>query len=435
MANEHALFFYRRNMMSIQAPRGTNDIFGDYMLRWQRLENIVRELCKDFAFKEIRTPIFEHSELFNRVGETTDIVQKEMYSFKDKGDRDITLKPEGTAGVVRAYIEKNIAADIQPTKLFYITPAFRYEKPQAGRLRQFHQFGIEIFGSDSANADAEVISLGYQMLGRLGITNVKLHINSLGGPECRSRYNETLKSYFVTNKEALCATCKDRLEKNPLRILDCKNESCKVIIKDAPLMLNQLGPECKAHFEELQELLQSMNIQFSVDPWIVRGLDYYTRTVFEFISEEIGAQGTVCGGGRYNGLIEECGGKSTPAVGFGAGIERLLMTMEASNGDPAIKEPVDIYVGSMGKKATVQAFSLVNELRMNGISTEMDLMERSVKAQMKYANKIGARYTLILGDNELAEGSANVKNMDSGEQVRVLFTQLIEYMKKAKMEE
>jgi len=422
--------------MLTRAPKGTNDLFGDKMLAWLDFEEKVRQLCKDFGYKEIRTPIFEHTELFQRgVGETTDIVQKEMYTFEDKKGRSITLKPEGTAGVVRAYLEQKMYADPQPTKLYYITPAFRYEKPQAGRMRQFHQFGIESFGSDEPIADAEVISLAAQMLERLGITNVKLHLNSLGGPECRKNYNEVLKSFLNNNIDKLCNTCKERFEKNPLRILDCKNESCKEVIRDAPLAVDYLGEDCKKHFDTLKSLLDNMGIEYIVDPWIVRGLDYYTKTVFEFISGEIGAQGTVCGGGRYNGLIEECGGQPTPAVGFGAGIERLLMTIEASKGPLKYEKSTDIFIGSMGEAALNKAASMVTILRKNNINAEMDLLGRSVKAQMKYANKIGAKYSIVLGDNELQEGKGNIKNMDTHEQVTIKLEEILEYMKSKKTEE
>lgn len=418
--------------MLTQAPRGTGDIFGEEMNAWHDLENTVRNLCKDYAFYEIRTPIFEHTELFSRgVGETTDIVQKEMYTFNDKGNRSITLKPEGTAGVVRAYLERNLYADVQPTKLYYITPAFRYEKPQAGRMRQFHQFGVELFGSDEPAADAEVIALAAEMLRRLKINNVELNINSLGGPECRKRYNKVLMDFLKTHENELCPTCRERMEKNPLRVLDCKNENCQLILKDAPLMLDNLGVECKAHFESLLSILDAMNINYKVNPWIVRGLDYYTGTVFEFISNEIGAQGTVCGGGRYNGLIEECGGQSTPAVGFGAGIERLLLTIETSNGKTEYENFVDIYVGSIGKEATIKAAALVNELRKNNVCAQMDLLGKSVKAQMKYANKIGARYSIILGDNELSANKGTIKNMITGEQTDISLDNITKTIKNA----
>ncbi len=417
--------------MLTKAPRGTSDLYGNEMLRWQELENTVRGLCRDFSYQEIRTPMFEHTELFSRsVGETTDVVQKEMYTFLDKGFRSISLKPEGTAGVVRAYLERNMYADIQPTKLFYITPAFRYEKPQAGRLRQFHQFGVELFGSDHPSADAEIIALGVQMLERLNIKNVELNINSLGGPECRKKYNEILKGFIDDNIETLCPTCKERAVKNPLRVLDCRETTCKEVLKVAPPIIEYLDIECKTHFEQLQELLDAMNIKYTVNPWVVRGLDYYTKTVFEFISKEIGSQGTICGGGRYNGLIEECGGSPTPAVGFGAGIERLLLTITASNGNNEIKTSVDLYIGTMGFKANVKAAELVQALRRANIKAEIDLLGRSVKAQMKYANKINAKYSLIIGDNELSENQAMLKNMDTGEQIKVVLDSLVEEMAK-----
>lgn len=415
--------------INYQAPRGTNDILGNYMKAWTRLEEIVRELCRDFGFNEIRTPVFEHTELFQRgVGETTDIVQKEMYTFIDKGNRSITLKPEGTAGVVRAYLERKLYSETQPTKLFYVTPAFRYERPQAGRLRQFHQFGVEVFGSDEPIADAEVISLGSNMLERLGITNVELNINSLGGPECRKKYNEKLKNFLSENILELCDTCKERYDKNPLRILDCKNPSCNNVIEKAPLIIDTLGSECKEHFNGVLELLEAMNIKYNINPWIVRGLDYYTKTVFEFISKDIGAQGTVCGGGRYNNLIEECGGSSTPAVGFGAGIERLLMTMEAVNGKIEYESQVDIYIGSMGKEARKKAIALVNELRRSGVCGENDLIGRSIKAQMKYANKIGAKFAIIIGDNELETNEITIKNMINSEEKKVEIDKAVEYI-------
>lgn len=422
--------------MLTRAPKGTYDIVGDQLNDRRYLEDKLRNLCDNFGFKEIRTPIFEHTELFQRgVGETTDIVQKEMYDFLDKAGRSICLKPEGTAGVVRAFLEQKIYAEPQPTKLFYITPAFRYEKPQKGRFRQFHQFGVELFGSDSPVADAEVISIAAEMLDRLGIKNVKLNLNSLGGPECRKNYNSKLKSFLSENFNNLCPTCQERYEKNPLRVLDCKNESCQTVIKDAPLMIDNLGPECKAHFESLQLLLDGMGIEYVVNPWIVRGLDYYTKTVFEFISDEIGAQGTVCGGGRYNGLIEECGGAPTPAVGFGAGIERLILTMEATNGKREYKASCDVYLGALGEHAKTVVVPIVTKLRSQGIYAEMDLLDRSAKAQMKYANKIGAKFAAIIGDNEINENQVTLKNMDAHEQVELKFDEIADYMLKVKSEE
>ena len=403
-------------MSQIKALRGTKDIYGADMKAWHKLEEIIRGLCIDFGFNELRTPVFELTNLFQRgVGETTDIVQKEMYTFIDKGDNNITLKPEGTAPTVRSYLEHKMYADTQPTKLYYMTPAFRYEKPQAGRQRQFHQFGIELFGAESATADAEVIAIASTLLERLGIKKVELHINSLGGPECRAQYNVTLSRFLAEHKDDLCPLCQERMEKNPLRVLDCKNPKCAELVKDAPTVLDCLGEDCQAHFQALQDLLTQMNIPFIIDPSIVRGLDYYTKTVFEFISNDIGSQGTVCGGGRYDKLVEEVGGAPTPAVGFGAGIERLLLVQAAENGATEDIPSRDIYIGAMGDAAVIKAHSLVHQLRQNGISAESDHMKRSVRAQMKYANKIGARYSFIIGDNEIANGTANMKNMDTGD--------------------
>ncbi|HOA79874.1 MAG TPA: histidine--tRNA ligase [Defluviitaleaceae bacterium] len=416
--------------MLTKAPRGTKDLFGDEMNAWLEMENIIRDLCRDFSYGEIRTPIFEHTELFQRgVGETTDIVQKEMYSFQDKKGRNITLKPEGTAGAVRSYIEQKMYAGIQPTRLYYITPAFRYEKPQAGRMRQFHQFGIELLGSDSPTADVEVITVAFELLKRMGITKVKLHINSLGGPECRKKYNEKLKEYLKDNLNNLCETCRDRFERNPLRILDCKNESCSVIVSNAPTVLDVLGDECRSHFEQVKALLDEMGISYIVDTGIVRGLDYYTKTVFEFISTDIGAQGTICGGGRYNNLVEELGGQATAAVGFAVGLERLMMVAEAENGKKEYAQYKDIFIGSIGDAAILKAHSLIYKLRQAGIIAEGDHFNRSVKAQMKYADKIGARYSMIIGEDEINKGKALLKNMNTKEEIEVSFLDLVNTMK------
>jgi len=421
--------------MGISAPRGTNDFYGNYMDAVQKLEATMRTLCEDFGYNEIRTPIFERLELFQRgVGETTDIVQKEMYTFVDKSkqQREFALKPEGTAGVVRAYLERKMYADTQPTKLYYLTPAFRYEKPQAGRFRQFHQFGVELFGAEAPSADAEIIGLGYQMLMRLGIEKVKLHINSLGNSDTRKKYNELLMRFLNEKEEHLCSTCKERMVKNPLRVLDCKVESCQEVIKDAPLMLNNLSVEDKEHFDGVLELLDEMNIPYEINPWIVRGLDYYTRTVFEFISEDIGAQGTVCGGGRYDALISQMGGAPTPAVGFGAGIERLLLTIANTQGEFQADAKVDLYVGYMGDRARKKAFGITNTLRAAGIRTSTDLFGKSVKNQMKYANKINAKYSLIIGDNELETGEVVIKNMETGDRADVKIEEISNYIRDAK---
>ncbi|MCI1931320.1 MAG: histidine--tRNA ligase [Clostridia bacterium] len=417
--------------MLTQAPKGTKDIFGAEMPLWQQTEALMRKICGDFGIEEIRTPIFEHTELFLRsVGDTTDIVQKEMYTFNDKAGRSITLRPESTAGVARAYIEHGMFNDAQPTKLFYIAPTFRYENTQAGRQRQFHQFGIEMFGSYSPALDAEVISVAAHLMESLGVKDIELRINSLGGPECRKRYNQKLKEFIGKNIDGLCKECKSRYEKNPLRVLDCKEEGCKRIIADAPSVIDCLGPECREHFEKLQEILTNMGIKFVVDPMIVRGLDYYTRTVFEFVTTSIGAQSTVCGGGRYDNLIEQCGGPKTGAVGFGLGMERLLLTLQAQNGEAQYKPYRDIFIGSIGQKGFVKSQAITYELRKQGIKAECDTVGRSVKAQMKYANKIGAAYSMIIGDDEIEKDCANLKNMAEGESKEIKLSLLAEEIKK-----
>ena len=416
--------------MLTQAPRGTRDIFGAEIKKWQEVEAKIREICENAGIEEIRTPIFEHTELFLRgVGETTDIVNKEMYTFNDKGDRSITLKPEGTAGIARAYIEHGMNNMPQPIKLYYLSaPTFRYEKAQAGRQRQFHQFGVEMLGSLSPAQDAEAISVAARLIESLGIENIELRLNSLGCPECRGRYNKALREFIGENLENLCPTCKERYEKNPLRVLDCKEEKCKKIIENAPSVLDCLDEECTAHFNKVQEILTEMGIKFVVDPKIVRGLDYYTRTVFEFVTNSIGAQGTVCGGGRYDKLIEECGGQPTGAVGFGLGMERLLLTLEAQNGKFENKPYKDIYIGAIGDKGFVKAQAVTYNLRKEGIKAECDTVGRSVKAQMKYANKIGAKYSVIIGDNEIAEDKVSLKNMETGDVQEIKLSEIANYI-------
>ncbi|MBU5463867.1 histidine--tRNA ligase [Anaerotignum sp. MSJ-24] len=417
--------------MLTEAPKGTKDIYGSYMEEWQRVEQVMRELCSDFGIKEIRIPIFEHTELYLRgVGETTDIVQKEMYTFKDKADRSITLRPEGTAGVARSFIEHGMYNNPQPTRRFYIGPMFRYENTQKGRQRQFHQFGVEMLGSYSPALDAEAISVVAELLKRLGIKDVELRINSLGCNECRQRYNTALKEYIGSNIDKLCDDCKSRFDKNPLRVLDCKEESCQRIIAEAPVVLDYLDDECKEHFETVKAILDDMGIKYTVDEKIVRGLDYYTRTVFEFVANGIGAQGTVCGGGRYDNLIAECGGQPMGCAGFAVGIERLLLMLEAQNGEFKETNEMDIYIGSIGKEGLVKSQGIAYRMRSEGIRAEGDSVGRSVKAQMKYANKIGAKYSVILGDNEIAEDTANLKNMETGEQEQIKVSELVEIMKK-----
>lgn len=407
--------------MAIQLVKGTKDLYGSEVIQWQKLENDIRNICAAFGIGEIRTPMFEFTELFARgVGETTDIVQKEMYTFTDDGNRSLTLRPEGTAGTVRAYIEHGMHNQPQPTKLYYISPTFRCENTQAGRQRQFHQFGIEMFGSYSAAQDAEAISVATTLLEKLGVKNVELRINSLGCPQCRKQYNKMLREFIGSHLEKLCPTCKERYQKNPLRVLDCKEEGCQKIIADAPSVLECLDEQCSAHFQKVQSILNEMGIAFTVDPKIVRGLDYYTRTVFEFVSDGL----TVCGGGRYDNLVEQCGGKPTGAVGFGMGIERLMMILEKQYGCMEQKSDVLLYIGSMGEKGLFKAQALTLQLRKEGIHAECDTVERSVKAQMKYANKIGALYSVIIGDTELQENKLELKNMTEGTSETISLSQL-----------
>lgn len=411
----------------ITMPKGTKDVVPAESYKWQYIEGIARETAELFRLKEIRTPVFEHTELFARgVGETSDIVTKEMYTFKDKGDRSITLKPEGTAGVVRSYIENGLGNATLPAKMFYLTPCFRYERPQAGRLREFHQFGVEIFGASSPLTDAEAIITADTLLKKLGI-KVQLYINSIGCPSCRANYNKALKEFFAPKLDSLCYDCKTRFEKNPLRLLDCKEEECKKINADAPKILDYLCEDCSAHFEEVKNCLTSAGVDYQIDSRIVRGLDYYTRTVFEFVSTSIGAQGTVCAGGRYDKLIEELGGNPTPAVGFAAGLERLLIVMEKTG--VAIPEPkqLTVYLAGMDKACRIKAFAICNELRKAGILAETDHMERSVKAQFKYADKVGAKFVAVIGGNELENGVMSVKNMQTGESEQVAFDNAVAY--------
>ncbi len=411
----------------INIPKGTKDILPSDSYKWQYVEGVAREVAKLFNVKEIRTPVFEHTELFQRgVGDTTDVVTKEMYTFKDKGDRSITLKPEGTAGVVRAFIENGLYNGTLPAKMYYIIPAFRYERPQAGRLREFHQFGVEIFGAKGAQTDAEAIMIADSLLKKLGL-KVQLYINSIGCPTCRAAYNKALKEFFAPHVDKLCYDCKTRYEKNPLRLLDCKEEECRKINKDAPKILEYLCEDCSAHFEEVKGCLADAGIDYVIDSRIVRGLDYYTRTVFEFVSTSIGAQGTVCAGGRYDRLIEELGGNPTPAVGFAAGIERLLIVMEQTGVVIPEEQKPTVYLAGMDAECRKKAFAIAAELRNAGIFAEIDHMDRSVKAQFKYADKIGAKHVAVIGGNELAAGVMNVKCMATGESQQVAFSDALAY--------
>lgn len=405
--------------LNIKRPNGTEDVLPKDVHKWHTIEKIARETAESFGFSEIRIPTFENTDLFLRsVGETTDVVQKEMYTVMAK-ETKFTLRPEGTAGTIRAMLQNGLLNEALPQRVFYILSCFRHERPQAGRLREFHQFGLEMAGSASPAADAEIISLAKTLLDRLEIKNIELYINSIGCPTCRAKYHDALRNYFEARKDELCDTCKDRLVKNPMRILDCKSPVCQEIGKDAPVIIDYLCEECSEHFEKLKKYLTNMGIDFKVNPKIVRGLDYYTKTVFEFVTTEIGAQGTVCGGGRYDGLIEQLGGQHIPALGFAMGIERLLIVMDKQNCRYLTPKKCDIYFATMGDAALEKAMELSKELREFGYFSEYDLMGRGLKAQMKYANKNGALYTVVLGDNELAEGKVKLKDMEKGDEIEI----------------
>ncbi|MBQ8371172.1 MAG: histidine--tRNA ligase [Clostridia bacterium] len=417
-------------MEKIIKPRGTMDVYAPEVFVWNFIENKVRSVAERFGFTEIKTPMFEEIGLFKRgVGETTDVVQKEMYSFTDKEGTVYALRPEGTASVARAIIENGKATDTLPLKFFYVINCFRYEKPEAGRSRGFVQFGVEMFGAPSAGADFTIISLGNAVIKEIGLKNVRLHINSIGCPECRPQYRAALKDYLKANAADLCDTCLDRMEANPLRVLDCKNDSCKKVAENAPKTVENLCPECRAHMDELIAYLEANGIDYVIDPHIVRGLDYYTRTVFEFIAEGIGAQSTVCGGGRYDGLMEELGGPKMAGIGFGMGITRLILAMKQDGIEvPALAVP-ELYIAAMGQNAAVKASVITSELRSAGINADSDIMGRSLKAQMKYADKIGAKYVCILGDSEIESGRAVLKEMATSEQTEVELDKIVEFIR------
>ena len=407
----------------INKPRGTEDILPVDSQIWRKIEKTAHEVCKLYGFSEIRTPVFEDTNLFQRgVGDTTDVVQKEMYTFEDKGGRSITLRPEGTASLARSFIENSLYANPQPTKLYYLISCYRYEKPQSGRLREFHQFGIECFGGTSDATDAEVITLALTFFEKLGVKNLKLNLNSIGCPVCKKEYNEKLKAYFEKYKDKLCDTCKTRLEKNPMRIIDCKSEICSSIAKDAPKMIDNLCDDCKNHLDNTTNYLDALGINYTINPDIVRGLDYYTRTVFEITSDALGAQSTVCGGGRYNGLIEELGGKPTEGIGFAVGIERLIMILKAQGLVKEATQETDLFIAAIGEKADIFTQKLCYELRNKNIIAIRDLCDRSVKAQMKYANKLNSRYSLVIGDDEIYNQKASLKNMETGEEIEITLT-------------
>ena len=403
-----------------KAIKGTKDVLPKDVHKNQYIEATALDIASKFGYKEIRTPVFEHTELFQRgVGDTTDVVQKEMYTFDDKGGRSITLRPEGTAGAVRSYLENGLCNEALPQKVCYLISCYRYEKPQAGRLREFHQFGVECFGSASPLADAEIIALAKSLFDTLGVKDLSLEINSIGCPPCRAEYHKALKEYFSSRKDELCNTCKSRLDRNPMRILDCKSPICHEIAEGAPVVIDYLCDECKEHFENVQKYLKAQNIEYTINPQIVRGLDYYTKTVFEFVSNSIGAQGTVCGGGRYDGLVEELGGQHTPSLGFAMGIERLMLLMEAQGCEFPEAEKPDLFIVALGEKATLKAVEIAKDMREEGFSALLDLNQRSVRAQMKYADKLGAKFNVVIGDNEVEAKTAKLKNMQTGEETEI----------------
>ena len=406
--------------MLTQAPKGTQDMLPKDAYRWQEIARTMREACALAGYQEIRTPIFEHTELFQRgVGDTTDVVQKEMYTFEDKGNRSITLKPEGTAGAVRAFIESHMYAETLPVKLYYSAcPCFRYEKPQSGRLRQFHQNGVEVFGAKDASVDAEIIRLAMDILRANGIDGLRLNINSIGCPNCRAAYLEKLKAYLEPKLPTLCKTCQERFERNPMRILDCKEDAPKLM--DAPAMLDNLCEDCAGHFEKLKGYLGAMGLDYAIDPRIVRGLDYYTKTVFEIITDAPdGGELTVCGGGRYDGLVEELGGPATPGIGWGMGIERMIMVQDMRGSAPAAPAPLDVLVVTLGDDARMEGVKLVSELRAKGIKADLDHAARSMKAQFKYANKLGVKKVIVIAGDELEKGVVKLRDMEASSEAEV----------------
>ena len=410
--------------MAYQAPKGTRDVTPAESYRWQYVEELIRKTTARYGFREVRTPVIEHTELFLRsVGDTTDVVQKEMYTFNDKGGRSITLKPEGTAGTVRMFVEHGLFAEAMPLKVYYLNcPVFRYERPQAGRLREHHQFGVECFGAPEPSADAEVIAMAWDIFTAMGARDLTVKLNSIGCPKCRDRYQAALKAYLAEHRDELCEDCQIRLEKNPLRVLDCKVESCKKINAHAPHTMDYVCDECRTHMDKLRGYLDAVGIPYEMDPMLVRGLDYYTRTVFEIVSGAAGAQGTLCGGGRYDGLVKQIGGPEVAAVGFGLGIERLLLYLDQLGVEVPKPEPVDVLIFGMGDGERQKAFELVNGLRKLGYSADTDHVGRSVKANFKYAGKTEAKHVLIIGESELAAGKGNIKVMATGEQIEVSLT-------------
>lgn len=412
--------------MLTTAPRGTKDIMPEDVKSWRYLEETMRKICAQYGYKEIRTPVFEHTELFLRgIGETTDVVEKEMYTFNDRGNRSITLRPENTASAVRAYIEHKLYAEPAPTKLFYIGPMFRYDRPQAGRYRQFHQFGVEALGIQGPNIDAEIILLAVQILQSLGLKDLKLKINSVGCPKCRPLHREKLQAFFKPHFDELCKDCQSRFDRNPLRLLDCKNPHCQKLGQGAPSLEECLCDDCREHFEGLKKLLTAAGIEYEVDHNLVRGLDYYTKTAFEIQYKPLGAQSAVCGGGRYDGLIEEVGGPATPGIGFAMGMERVLLALESQNLLPQEQESIDVFAVCPQQEIFPDVFKAVINLRRAGFKAEFDFQGRSMKAQMKQANKTNAKYVLIFGEDEFARGQVVLRNMSNSEQTEIAITDII----------
>jgi len=417
--------------MAIQRPKGTQDLLPGTIEQWQYLEDTIRSVCREYGYEEIRTPLFEATELFQRgVGQTTDIVKKEMYTFLDKGNRSMTLRPELTASVCRAYVENKLYGQPQPVKLYYIGPMFRYERPQSGRFRQFHQFGVEVLGADQAIVDAEVISLVWNLYRRLGLVGLEVHVNSVGCPTCRASHREQLQEFLVTRKTELCSDCQERFERNPLRILDCKNPSCQAVTTGAPTTKDTLCEDCSTHFERVLAILGRAGVVYRVNPRLVRGLDYYTKTAFEVMVEEIGAQSAICGGGRYDKLVEEIGGPPTPGIGFAMGIERVLAALQVQDKLPKEEPKLFAMLIALGEKAQTEGFALLSTLRSQGLPVSMDLLGRSLKNQLKSANRQGVRYALILGEEELARNVLVIKDLSIGEQMEVSLTDAVVEIKK-----
>lgn len=418
-----------RGVNQLQALRGTQDILPNDIYKWSYMENIIRDLCALYGYGEIRTPIFEETKLFLRgIGDTTDVVTKEMYTFEDRGGRSITLRPENTASAVRAFLEHKLYGDQGVHKLFYIGSMFRYDRPQAGRYREFHQFGVEILGASSPLADVEVIVLAYRLFQKLGLQNLELRINSIGDKNCRNAYKKELISYYESQKDMLCEDCKQRLYKNPLRLLDCKEDNCKILAKNAPVITNYLCEECHNKFEKVKSGLTALHISYVVDPGLVRGLDYYTNTAFEIQYPPLGAQSAICGGGRYDKLVEKMGGPDVPGIGFAVGLERLLLALEGQNLIPNCPQKSSVYIVALGEKAEIEGLKIQGELRKKGVMTYMDLQEKSLKGQMKQAGKVQSIYAVIIGENEIEQGKATVKHMQTGEQSEISFSQVADYI-------